>query len=141
MFISIYNTWPRSQCSQKAGLGVWIQFSSISCRLENDRPVVGLAVDSRGSQDIVYVAFRQGFPNTVSPNARPQEPAVVVSTDGGKTFANPVSARGQLSRQDWFRRSRDRLFHTSSRQFLNLDIRRDPRHSSRRIGSGLVARK
>ncbi|MGH9279190.1 MAG: hypothetical protein ACRD12_13930 [Acidimicrobiales bacterium] len=63
----------------------------------NNRPVIGLVVDSKSAgSDIVYVGFRQGFPNLTSPNARPQEPTVITSTDGGKTFGPAVSARGTL---------------------------------------------
>lgn len=53
--------------------------------VETDRPVSGLAVDSKsGPQDIVYVTYRRNLPG------KPSRPFVVVSTDGAKTFGDPV---------------------------------------------------
>ena len=55
---------------------------------EANAPVVSVAVDTSGSHDQVYVAFRQSLP---------QQPTAVnnsmigVSTDGGATFAPPVN--------------------------------------------------
>ena len=59
-------------------------------KAENNRPVTGLAVDrTSGDQDIVYVAWRRG---TVSGAASaPSQSMLGVSTDGGKTFAEPVA--------------------------------------------------
>lgn len=55
--------------------------------MENNRPVSAVAVDTRGAQDVVYVAWRSGsFPTVM--------PAVAVSTDGGETFSDPVDSRG-----------------------------------------------
>jgi hypothetical protein len=64
---------------------------------ENDRPVTGFVVDSKsGSQDIVYVLYRRQFVNKVAPNAAPQQPALSISRDGGKTFEEPVVALGNV---------------------------------------------
>jgi hypothetical protein len=55
------------------------------------RPVGSIAVDSRSSnQDVVYVGYATNR-RAASPNAAPREPSVVVSTDGGRTFAPPVN--------------------------------------------------
>ncbi len=56
---------------------------------ETDRPVSGLAVDSTtGKEDIVYVTWRRNL-SSATP-AVPSRPMVAVSTDGGKTFGEPV---------------------------------------------------
>jgi hypothetical protein len=55
--------------------------------VESNRPVASIAVDTRGPEDTVYVGwplFRSGFPT----------PMMGVSTDGGKTFGEPVSVIG-----------------------------------------------
>ncbi|MDQ3641888.1 MAG: glycoside hydrolase, partial [Actinomycetota bacterium] len=55
--------------------------------VETNRPVASIAVDTRGPEDTVYVGwpvFRMGFPT----------PMIGVSTDGGKTFGEPVSLIG-----------------------------------------------
>ena len=58
---------------------------------ENNRPVTDLVVDrSRGGDDIVYAVYRRGYSGTQSGNSRPSMPMVAVSTDGGRTFAEPV---------------------------------------------------
>jgi len=50
--------------------------------------LLGLAVDSRGAQDIVYATYRASWPNPAAPAAtRPGQAFVATSTDGGKTFA------------------------------------------------------
>jgi len=56
---------------------------------ENNRPVTGLAVDTRtGNQDIVYVGWNRraapGVSGVVS------QPAMAVSTDAGRTFSEPI---------------------------------------------------
>lgn len=55
----------------------------------DDSGVTGLAVDTSGPQDVVYVGFMQSFPNAPM-NSPLQDGAVVVavSTDGGATFAH-----------------------------------------------------
>jgi hypothetical protein len=64
---------------------------------ENDRPVTGFVVDRKsGSQDIVYVMYRRAYPNRVAPNALPQEAAISISRDGGRTFEEPVKAIGNV---------------------------------------------
>jgi len=58
---------------------------------EGNRPLTGIAVDTKnGPDDIVYVAWRRELNNNVSPNAVPRVPMVAVSSDGGRTFADPV---------------------------------------------------
>ncbi len=63
--------------------------------VENIRPMTGIAVDTKsGDDDIVYVSYSRRRPNATAPNAEPNQPAVAVSTDGGRTFGEPVSAIG-----------------------------------------------
>lgn len=51
----------------------------------------GLAVDTTtGDRDKVYVAYRASYPNPATP-ARPSQPFVAASTDGGATFGTPVN--------------------------------------------------
>ncbi len=58
---------------------------------EADRPVTGIAVDAKtGSNDIVYVGASRRQPGLSSPNAAPNQPILLVSTDGGKTFGDPI---------------------------------------------------
>jgi hypothetical protein len=57
--------------------------------VQNNEPLASIAVDSRqGSQDIVYVGWRQGLPNVK--NAPPNS-MVATSTDGGRTFSTPLN--------------------------------------------------
>lgn len=64
---------------------------------ENDRPVTGLVVDRKsGSQDTVYVLYRRAYTNRTAPNAYPQEAAMSISRDGGRTFEEPVKAIGNV---------------------------------------------
>jgi hypothetical protein len=57
--------------------------------VETDRPVSGIAVDSKtGSQDIVYVSYRRNL-SSATPTP-PSRPMVQVSMDGGRTFGDPV---------------------------------------------------
>lgn len=65
--------------------------------VENNRPVSTLAVDtSTGSQDSVYVAWRRNLPNAED---APAVPMAAVSTDGGRTFAEPVNLFGDYDRE------------------------------------------
>ena len=57
--------------------------------IEKNVPL-GLAVDSRGSQDVVYVSYRASWPNPTSPS-RPGQTFVVTSSDGGRSFGEPVN--------------------------------------------------
>lgn len=53
--------------------------------MENNRPVTGLVVDTRsGPQDIVYVGWGQAYQDR-------ELSVVATSTDGGRTFGDPVS--------------------------------------------------
>ncbi|HEX2047918.1 MAG TPA: sialidase family protein [Acidimicrobiales bacterium] len=64
---------------------------------ENNRPITGLAVDHRsGDQDIVYVGWNQSFPQATP--AQPSNPMVAVSTDGGRTYGEPVKVVGDYWR-------------------------------------------
>ena len=57
--------------------------------VENNRPVSSLVVDTKnGTQDIVYVAWRGNWPQAKP--AIPSSSMLAVSTDGGKTFGDPV---------------------------------------------------
>ena len=59
---------------------------------EADRPVTGIAVDrENGSNDIVYVGASRRSPGFSGANALPNQPIVLVSTDGGRTFGEPVN--------------------------------------------------
>ena len=59
---------------------------------ESYRPITGFAVDGRSSrQDVVYIGSGRRQPGFSGPNALPVQPVVAVSTDGGKTFGEPVN--------------------------------------------------
>jgi len=61
-------------------------------KVENNRPVGQIAVDSKsGSDDIVYISWQYSTPLVLTPNANPQKPVVAVSTNGGRTFGDPVN--------------------------------------------------
>ena len=61
----------------------------VDADVENDSPVSSVAVDTTsGDQDIVYVAYRRSNPNATP--APPRPPMVAVSTDGGRTFGDPI---------------------------------------------------
>jgi BNR/Asp-box repeat protein len=61
--------------------------------VESDGPMNGLVVDSHsGSNDIVYVGYRRSQPGFTAPNAAVGQPMIAVSTDGGRSFAEPVTA-------------------------------------------------
>jgi hypothetical protein len=58
---------------------------------EADRPVTGIAVDAKSaSADIVYVGASRRSPGLTAPNAAPNQPILMISSDGGKTFAEPI---------------------------------------------------
>jgi hypothetical protein len=62
---------------------------------ETNRPVTVVAVDSKsGRDDIVYVTYRRSLVDQPTGSSAPPQPMVSVSTDGGRTFADPVSAVG-----------------------------------------------
>ncbi len=56
---------------------------------ENNRPINGIAVDSKtGSVDTVYVGWSQSFPQATP--AQVGQTVIATSTDGGKTYGEPV---------------------------------------------------
>ena len=60
---------------------------------ENNRPINGLAVDTRtGSQDTVYVGWVQGYPQATP--AQATQTVIATSTDGGRTFGEPIKVVG-----------------------------------------------
>ncbi|MGH9264636.1 MAG: sialidase family protein [Acidimicrobiales bacterium] len=63
-------------------------------RQESNRPVTDVAVDTSGDEDVVYVTYRRGLRNQPEGSDAPSQPMIAVSTDGGRTFAEPVSALG-----------------------------------------------
>lgn len=59
--------------------------------IEKNLPL-GLAVDTRGAQDVVYATYRASWPNPAAPApTRPNQMFVATSTDSGKSFGKPVS--------------------------------------------------
>ena len=60
---------------------------------ENNRPINGLAVDSKtGSQDTVHIGWSQSFPQATPAVAA--QTMIATSTDGGRTFGEPVKVVG-----------------------------------------------
>jgi len=60
--------------------------------IEDNRPVMDVAVDSKsGNDDIVYVSWQTSSPAKQAPNAEPTRAHVAVSTDGGRSFGEPVN--------------------------------------------------
>ncbi len=57
--------------------------------IEKNVPL-GLAVDTRGDEDVVYASYRASWPNPTSP-ARPNQTFLATSTDGGRSFGEPVN--------------------------------------------------
>ncbi|MGI8809443.1 MAG: hypothetical protein ACR2KK_16710 [Acidimicrobiales bacterium] len=58
---------------------------------ENNRPVTGVVVDTRGGADTVYVAWSFSLPNSPTNSDAAIQPYVAVSRDGGKSFEKPTS--------------------------------------------------
>jgi hypothetical protein len=64
-------------------------------KVENNRPVGQIAVDSKtGSDDIVYISWQYSTPFVTAPNANPTRAVVAVSTNGGRDFGEPVDIAG-----------------------------------------------
>jgi hypothetical protein len=60
---------------------------------ENNRPINGLAVDNTtGDNDTVYVGWNQSFPQATP--AQVGQTVIATSTDGGKTYGEPVKVVG-----------------------------------------------
>jgi hypothetical protein len=59
---------------------------------ESYRPITGFAVDAKtGNSDTVYIGSGRRQPGFTGANSLPVQPVVAVSTDGGKTFGEPVN--------------------------------------------------
>lgn len=59
---------------------------------ETNRPVSGIAIDTTsGPEDIVHIVYRGQWPLVPAPNQRPRLPMIITSTDGGKTFSEPIN--------------------------------------------------
>jgi hypothetical protein len=58
---------------------------------EANRPVTGFAVDASGDRDVLYVGASRRQPGFTGANALPNQPIVAVSTDGGRTFGQPIN--------------------------------------------------
>jgi len=64
---------------------------------ENIRPMHSLAVDTKtGNDDVVHVTFLIQKPGLTAPNAVPPQPVVATSSDGGRTFAEPVNLADKM---------------------------------------------
>ena len=60
-------------------------------KVENNRPVGQIAVDSKsGSEDVVYISWQFSTPFVTAPNANPTRAVVATSTNGGRDFGEPV---------------------------------------------------
>ena len=60
---------------------------------ENNRPINGIAVDSKtGATDTVFVGWSQSFPQATP--AQASQTVIATSTDGGKTYGEPVKVVG-----------------------------------------------
>jgi len=60
-------------------------------KVENNRPVGNVAVDSKsGSEDIVYITWQFTTPFILVPNANPTRAVVATSVNGGRDFGEPV---------------------------------------------------
>lgn len=60
--------------------------------ITHDGPVTGLAVDTSGPRDVVYLGFSQSYPDAAKGSARTGDNTMVtVSSDGGLTFGTPVN--------------------------------------------------
>lgn len=62
--------------------------------IENNRPVSRIVVDTSGDQDVVYVAWRGNWPGATP--SRASRPMVAVSTDGGRSFSQPIDAAAKF---------------------------------------------
>jgi hypothetical protein len=72
------------------------------------RPVGSIAVDAKsGSDDIVYVTYASRQTNAAAPNAAPNIPTVVVSTDGGKHYGAPFNLAPSAFNSDQIRSRHD----------------------------------
>ncbi len=61
-------------------------------KVENNRPVGSVAVDTKSAgDDIVYITWQYSTPFVTAPNANPIRPVVAVSTNGGRAFGDPVN--------------------------------------------------
>ena len=75
-------------------------------QIENNRPVTALAVDTKnGNDDIVYVTWQRGLTGRTAPNAEPTRVFTSISTDGGRTFGEPIDMTKDAFQADAVRAS------------------------------------
>src|SRR5919199_394786 len=72
--------------------------------IENNRPVTALAVDTKtGNDDIVYVTWQRSLPALSAPNQEPTRIFTAISTNGGRTFGEPIEMTGDVWKDDGLR--------------------------------------
>jgi hypothetical protein len=72
--------------------------------VENNRPVTALAVDTRnGNDDIVYVTWQRSLPGRSAPNQEPTRLFTAISTNGGRSFGEPIEMSGDVWRSEQLR--------------------------------------
>jgi hypothetical protein len=76
------NTWSTTIVDNTRGL--------TGSAVTRDSPVASVAVDTSGPKDVVYVGWRQSYPN-LKGAASTSGSIVATSTDGGVTFSKPVN--------------------------------------------------
>ena len=76
------NTWSTTIVDNTRGL--------TGPAVTKDSPVSSVAVDTSGPKDVVYVGWRQSYPNLTGPPSTGGS-MVATSVDGGATFSKPVN--------------------------------------------------
>jgi Neuraminidase (sialidase) len=72
--------------------------------IENNRPVTALVVDREtGSDDIVYVTWQRSLPGRSAPNQEPTRIFTAISTNGGRTFGEPIEMTGEVWKNEALR--------------------------------------
>ncbi len=72
--------------------------------VENNRPVTALVVDSKnGNDDIVYVTWQRGLPARSAPNQEPTRVFTAISTNGGRSFSEPIEMSGDVWKNEALR--------------------------------------
>ena len=63
----------------------------------DERPISGFAVDTKtGDADSIYLTWRRQYPGQTAPNSRAPSAMVNVSTDGGRSFGQPVDLSAMI---------------------------------------------